>query len=296
MTQRQSTGVPRLDEMLGGGLIPGTMTVVMGATGIGKTQLGLQYAHAGKKQEGETGILFDMTSRGDAQNQDEYAKRLFDWDFRVASNEDIRKESFDVTSVWNADQSRTDYLHLFRRSGRRVTLSDLDEDQWREWKVELSRKLDRAIYFFYGNFIHGVRRIVLDGIEPAEKASDSFQFHMIDYIYHQVLRKESDWLARDLFRSHFRSQETKVLENPYDHQQLGCLVLYTCHEVMLDDLLERRIESGDLLSNANTIIQMGKTRENGKIGRALYVAKHRGSAVDESIVPFHITESGLQLQ
>ena len=43
---RLSTGVPGLDELLGGGLLPGTLTVVVGATGIGKTQLGLQFARA----------------------------------------------------------------------------------------------------------------------------------------------------------------------------------------------------------------------------------------------------------
>ncbi|MEY2727842.1 MAG: hypothetical protein RLZZ458_3709, partial [Planctomycetota bacterium] len=42
---RHSTGIPKLDDALGGGLIPGTLTVVMGATGIGKTQLGVRYAH-----------------------------------------------------------------------------------------------------------------------------------------------------------------------------------------------------------------------------------------------------------
>ena len=36
---RQSTGVADLDRRLGGGLVPGTLTVVVGATGIGKTQL-----------------------------------------------------------------------------------------------------------------------------------------------------------------------------------------------------------------------------------------------------------------
>ena len=45
--QRFSTGIPALDELLGGGLVPGTLTVVMGATGIGKTQLGVQFARAG---------------------------------------------------------------------------------------------------------------------------------------------------------------------------------------------------------------------------------------------------------
>jgi len=41
VAKRQSTGVAGLDEMLGGGLLPGTLTVVVGSTGIGKTQLGL---------------------------------------------------------------------------------------------------------------------------------------------------------------------------------------------------------------------------------------------------------------
>ena len=46
-TARVSTGLSRLDEMLGGGLLPGTLTVVYGATGIGKTHLGLTFAHHG---------------------------------------------------------------------------------------------------------------------------------------------------------------------------------------------------------------------------------------------------------
>ena len=44
---RLSTGIDGLDELLGGGLMPGTLTVVVGASGIGKTQLGLQFAAAG---------------------------------------------------------------------------------------------------------------------------------------------------------------------------------------------------------------------------------------------------------
>ena len=44
---------------------------------------------------------------------------------------------------------------------------------------------------------------MVDGVEPADRASDSFQFHVFDYVYHQILRKESDWVARDLFRASF---------------------------------------------------------------------------------------------
>jgi len=289
---RYSTGLPQLDDMLGGGLLPGTMTVLMGATGIGKTQLGIHFAHAGRQQEGHPGTIFDLTSRGDGQNHADYAQRMVDWNLKQRPLE----VAIQPADIWNPETARWDYYHLFERTGRRVTRGDLDHEQWQEWKMELNRKLDQAIAYFYGNFVHGVRRCVIDGVEPVERASESFQFHLFSYVYHQILHKESDWVARDLFRVHFRENEPAVMQHLYDHRQLCCLFSYTSHEVLLDELIGRPIESGDELANANTIILMGKIRDGHKIRRALYIAKHRGSACDESIVPYEINDSGLVLQ
>ena len=121
-------------------------------------------------------------------------------------------------------------------------MRDLDHDQWQEWRVELNKKLDQAIAFFYGNFVHGVRRSVIDGVEPVDRASDSFQFQLFDYIYHQILHKDHDWVARDLFRVQFRSHEEQVMRHAYDHTRLGTMLMYTSHEVRLDDLINRPIE------------------------------------------------------
>lgn len=288
---RLSTGLPALDEKLGGGLLPGKLTVILGATGIGKTQLGLQFLHAGGQQEGQPGILFDLTSRGDAQNHAEYARRMFDWQLRRRSA-DLAP---DLDKLWEADQQRDDALHLFERAGRRVTISDLDDDAWKEWKAELIKKIDRAIAFFYANFVHGVRRCIIDGIEPTDRASDSFQFEMFEYIYHQILRKEHDWVARDLFRAHFRKNQEQIEQHGYEHEQIGCAILCTAKEIMLEELMTRPIESGDILSNANTILLMGKTKEGLKMGRALYIAKHRGSAHSEEVIPYVIEERGVKL-
>ncbi|MDA1230929.1 MAG: recombinase RecA [Planctomycetota bacterium] len=287
---RQSTGIPRLDQALGGGLIPGTLAVVMGATGIGKTQLGVSYAFAGQQQENHTGILFDLTTRGDSQNQPEYAERMFGWRFRHR----LAVDHFDPGIVWDQEKIRSDYFHAFDRGGRRVTIGDMQPEEWQEFKADLMRRLDQTIAFFYGNFVHGVRRCVIDGVEPTNRDADSFQFHLFDYIYHQVLRKDHDWLARDLFRVHFRKQESQVMAHPYDHKTIGGMLLYTSHEVMLDDLICRPIQSGDVLSNANTILLMGKIRTGDQIGRAIHVAKHRGSACEETILPYRITERGLE--
>ncbi|MFG0263180.1 MAG: RAD55 family ATPase [Novipirellula sp. JB048] len=290
-SDRLKTGIPELDELLGGGLIPGTLTVVMGASGIGKTQLGVGFAHQGTEQEQHPGVLFDLTARGDSQNHADYAERLHDWKL-TEFDTSVQPEA---AKLWDAVAARRDYMHVFEHSGRRVTANDLDSDAWREWKYEQARKLDQAIAFFYSNFAHGVRRCVIDGVEPTDKAADSIQFEMFEYIYHQILRKEHDWVARDLFRVAFRENQPQIEAHAYDHRDIGCMLLYTSHEVMLDDLLVRPIQSGDVLSNANTIILMGKIRDGHKMGRALHVAKHRGSACDESIVPYTITENGLQL-
>jgi KaiC/GvpD/RAD55 family RecA-like ATPase len=92
---RLSTGVDGLDELLGGGLLPGTLTTVVGSTGIGKTQLGLQFANAGLKQDGARGIVFDMCSRGDSQNHADYARRMFGWELSpVDPEQHIDLENF----------------------------------------------------------------------------------------------------------------------------------------------------------------------------------------------------------
>src|SRR5262245_47199690 len=112
-SDRLSTGVTELDELLGGGLVPGTLTVVAGATGIGKTQLGLHFADRGIRQEGERGIIFDMTARGDSQHQDEYALRLFRWNMTPQPAAD----PIDTARVWDSAQARRDYLQVFDRTG-----------------------------------------------------------------------------------------------------------------------------------------------------------------------------------
>src|SRR5438309_1567336 len=83
MTDRVPTGLRKLDAMLGGGLLPGTLTCVYGATGIGKTHLGLTFADHGRVADGARGVVLDMNGRGDSQQHDEYAARLFEWPLKA---------------------------------------------------------------------------------------------------------------------------------------------------------------------------------------------------------------------
>jgi RecA/RadA recombinase len=285
---RQRFGYEVLDSLLGGGLLPGTLTVIAGATGAGKTQLGLSWVHEGVKADGHLGSIMDLTSRGDSQNHagylaDRYGLSLTDFDGKVPHD---MAEVFDEKRAWG------DYFHPFYRAGKRVTKNDLDPDDWHNWKVELGRTLRLAGFFLYGSMVRGSRRIMVDGVEPTDKFSESIQFEFFEYVYHQILRRDHDWAARELLREQFLKNSAQVDAHAYEHNSVGCLYLYTTQHKFLDELIDEPISQGDIFSNANTIILMGRTREEGRLGRALHVIKHRGSACGDEIVPYRITDAG----
>jgi hypothetical protein len=118
---------------------------------------------------------------------------------------------------------------------------------------------------------------------------------LFEYIYHQVLRKDPEWVARDLFREQYRANADVIARHTYDFNQIGCMLLSTSHEVLLDDLISRHLAEGDVLANANTLILMGRVRHGNRLGRGLYVAKHRGSACTDEILDYEITDNGIRL-
>jgi KaiC/GvpD/RAD55 family RecA-like ATPase len=291
LATRLSTGVAGLDERLGGGLIPGTLTVIVGASGIGKTQFGLQFAHAGRSQEGRPGVLFDCSARIDPQSHGSYAARMFSWN--LTEHPAVR---FSPQGHFDDARNVGDYLHVFDQLGRRVTQAELGFDAWHDWQAELAAKLELSIDFFYSNFVRGVRRAVIDGIEPARRPNESIQFELFEYIYHQILRKESAWVARDLFRQSFRAHADAIERHAYDHRQVGAVLLLTSHESLLDDLIARPLSDGDPLAVANTLILMGKIRRGDTFARGLFIAKHRASACSDEIIRYRIDDAGIRLE
>ncbi|MDR1385661.1 MAG: recombinase RecA [Planctomycetaceae bacterium] len=290
-TKRLSTGVPGLDEKIGGGLIPDTMTVLVGSSGIGKTQFGTQFLNAVNTDDERPGIIYDLTTRGDSQNHAEYAKKLFNRTLVAEATE--RRIDFDT--FFSPDEQWGDYLRVLTSRGRKVTRRDLDFDEWHNWQAELSRRLDTTIGFFFHHFMHGVRRFIVDGIEPVEHKGESIQFELLEYIYHQIIRKEPEWVARDLFRQHYREHAVDIDANLYHKERIGCMVLYTAPETSLDALIERPLDEGDLLAGANTIIYLGKIRDGVKFRRAMYISKHRGSVCPDEILLYEIDDRGLKI-
>ena len=287
---RQTTGIPGLDEALGGGLLPGTLTVVVGATGVGKTQLGLHWLHHGQSAGERNGAIIDLSSRGDLQSHQDYAERMFQWKLQ---SEELRIRA--PQEIFSSEHRPETLLPFLGYEGKRVLRSQMDAEDWDAWQSELNRRLPILEQFVYRHLVHGCRRFLVDGIEPQEHPEDSLQLELLENIYHRMLRKEAEWLARDVFRQDYRANANAVLKFAYDHKKPAGMVLVTTRETMLDQLMQRPLADGDLVAGANTLILMGRILESGRMKRALYIAKHRGSACDDNIRIFEINDRGPHL-
>lgn len=80
MRKKISTGIPGLDELIGGGLPEGSTTIISGPPGIGKSNLTMQYIYSGVKNYNESGIY--LTIEDTVEDIEEYALG-FGWNFKL---------------------------------------------------------------------------------------------------------------------------------------------------------------------------------------------------------------------
>jgi KaiC/GvpD/RAD55 family RecA-like ATPase len=277
--------------MLGGGLLPGTLTVVYGATGIGKTHLGLAFADHGRPADGARGLVVDMNARGDSQQHAPYADRLHGWP--------LRRWTHTVMPMADPSPPAADmeahYLDVFpwvgRRSDYEVARPEGREFDW-AWKAAYARALYTARPFFYFHFAAGARRVVIDGVEPFT-GEDSIQLFVVDELYRTILHRDAETLGMEICLPVWKHREF-IDAHRYDHATITTLLLVTTEEVRFEDLIARKVGAGDVGAVANTVLLMGKEKVGSRVGRFLSVAKHRGSAMSDEIAEFRITERGLE--
>ena len=86
MTERTRTGIPGLDELVGGGIPRGHVVLVMGGPGSGKTILCSQFLHNGAAEHGERGLFVTL----DEPRKEIHAEmRPFGWDFKRLESEGV---------------------------------------------------------------------------------------------------------------------------------------------------------------------------------------------------------------
>lgn len=98
--ERVKTGIPGLDEMLGGGFLPQTANLVEGAPGTGKTTLGMQFIYHGIVACGEPGLILTFEEFPQQYYRDAAS---FGWDFRQIEREGKLRVIMTSPEVGKAD-------------------------------------------------------------------------------------------------------------------------------------------------------------------------------------------------
>ncbi len=293
MTARVSTGLGRLDEMLGGGLLSGTLCVVYGATGIGKTHLGLHFAHAGEADEETSGIVFDMNARGDSQQHATYASRLYGWA--------LKRWTHTVTPMSDplpsSEQMTDRYCDALPWVGKlrdyQVPTHDGGLELDWNWKAEYNHAMYTVRPFVYFQLGAGCRRIVVDGVEPMDVPGDYIQPFLFDELYRTVIHRDSETLGMEICLPVWKYRDF-IDSHRYEHASVTTLLLVTTEETQLEHLIARKVASGDIGAVANTILVLGGERVGNRLGRFLCVVKHRGSAKSDEIAEYRVTERGIE--
>ncbi len=105
-SERVSTGVAGLNQLLGGGLPRASSTVVQGGTGTGKTLLGLHFLLDGM-QRGEPGVLFTLEENVEQLTS---IARNFGWELA-----ELEKKGLIVEYTSPVEISTDRFLHRARR-------------------------------------------------------------------------------------------------------------------------------------------------------------------------------------
>ncbi len=146
----------------------------------------------------------------------------------------------------------------------------------------------------YFHFAAGSRRVVVDGVEPMDAPADSIQCHLFDEVYRTVIHRDAETLGMEICLPVWKHREF-IDAHLYDHRAITTLLLVTTEETRLEDLIARKVATGDVGATANTIVVMGSERVGNRLGRMLCVVKHRGSPMSDEIVEYKITSQGIEI-
>ena len=98
---RMQTGIPGIDELIGGGLIPNSLTLLTGTTGTGKTIMSSHFIYSGVKDFNENGAYISFEEpveniRDNCLN--------FGWDFEALEKKEkvvfVRYDPFHVEDIY----------------------------------------------------------------------------------------------------------------------------------------------------------------------------------------------------
>ncbi len=182
--QRLSTGIPALDEMMGGGIPEGDSLLVAGASGTGKSLIATQFIAAGLRA-GEPGIVAVFEER-----PEEYAGRAAEFGLDLSQSvEDGNLKIIYLRPLdLSVDEMMQELIDVVQKTGaKRLVIDSLAGFEMAlapGFRADFRESLYRMIYA-----LTGIGITILSTLEM-EEAFDKFLFssYMISFLTDDILR------------------------------------------------------------------------------------------------------------
>jgi circadian clock protein KaiC len=182
--RRLSTGVPALDEMLGGGIPEGDSLLVAGASGTGKSLLATQFIYAGMRV-GEPGIVAIFEER-----PEEYASRATDFGL----DRDTPVDSGMLNVIYlrpldlSVDETMQEILDAIKRTGaKRLVIDSLAGFEMAlapSFRADFRESLYRMIFS-----LTGIGVTILSTVEMEESFTELlFSTYSISFLTDDIIR------------------------------------------------------------------------------------------------------------
>jgi hypothetical protein len=283
-----------MNAILGGGVLPGTMVLIRGARGAGKTKLALGFAARGHDEEGRRGLVLDLSLKGDEQRHRPYAKVQSGWSLGPW---DLDRPK--ILKKWPSERTvaARGYFHM-AASDYEVESVDRDRLTFEEFEA-LNHRFDYRMAllepFLFFHRYYGARRIIVDGLEPTGDPRGSVQHRLLHRLYARLLQASPGDLGREALRQGYGRSRARVARARFQARDAAVLVLETSQETSLDRLIRARVPPGALDPLATTVILMGERDLGDRVVPAVFVAKHRGAARDGRKLPLRLSARGVQV-
>ena len=266
--EKVGTGIPELDQLIGGGIPKGFNVLIVGRPGTGKTILGLQYLYEGAKK-GENGLYITVDANSNLVREQ---GQVFGWDIKELE----------------ADK-KICILDVPLNMRQRLSIFNLIQSKIKEYNVK------RIVFDSLSSFIFNMNQFIIDlpTIDTFSNLSQADKgYFEYDIMNKQAASKELDKLRPD--PSHFEVNEAKrVIYLLFrEFSAWG-----TTNMVITSSAAETGEATVDGVSEfvCDGVLNLKSIAIGETLSRTLSIKKMRHTEIDGGIKSYDITSKGIVL-